>query len=42
MKSENEDRHIIAPVEGMTCATCVARVEKALSNIEGITNVSVG
>ncbi len=41
MKSENEDRHIIAPVEGMTCATCVARVEKALSNIEGVTNVSV-
>lgn len=29
------------PVEGMTCASCVARVEKVLKNIEGIENVSV-
>lgn len=29
------------PVEGMTCASCVARVEKTLSKIDGITNVSV-
>lgn len=32
---------ISAPVEGMTCAGCVARVEKAISKIEGIKNVSV-
>jgi len=29
------------PVEGMTCASCVNRVEKALSAIDGIKNVSV-
>jgi len=29
------------PVEGMTCASCVTRVEKALSKVEGIENVSV-
>ena len=29
------------PVEGMTCAACVARVEKAVSRIEGLENVSV-
>jgi Cu+-exporting ATPase len=41
MKSNNDTQHIIAPVEGMTCASCVARVEKALSNTEGVSNVSV-
>jgi Cu+-exporting ATPase len=29
------------PVEGMTCASCVARVEKSLNKIEGIENVIV-
>ena len=29
------------PVEGMTCASCVARVEKALIKINGIENVPV-
>lgn len=29
------------PVEGMTCASCVARVEKALNKIDGIDNVAV-
>jgi P-type Cu+ transporter len=29
------------PVEGMTCASCVARVEKSLNKIDGIKNVSV-
>ena len=32
---------ISAPVSGMTCASCVARVEKSISRIEGIKNVSV-
>lgn len=32
---------ISLPVEGMTCASCVMRVEKALSKIEGIKDVSV-
>lgn len=29
------------PVEGMTCASCVARVEKALKKVEGISEVNV-
>jgi Cu+-exporting ATPase len=29
------------PVAGMTCASCVARVEKALSRIEGVSSASV-
>ena len=29
------------PVEGMTCASCVARVEKSLSRVEGVSRASV-
>jgi len=29
------------PVEGMTCASCVTRVEKIISKFEGVKNVSV-
>ncbi len=29
------------PVEGMTCASCVARVEKIVSKFDGVKNVSV-
>lgn len=29
------------PVEGMTCASCVARVEKAIAKVEGVSGVSV-
>ncbi len=29
------------PVEGMTCASCVARVEKVVGKLDGIKNVSV-
>ncbi len=32
---------ITLPVEGMTCASCVARVEKAVSIAKGVKNVSV-
>jgi len=34
-------KNISLPVEGMTCASCVARVEKTVSKIDGITNVNV-
>lgn len=37
---ENKTKYTL-PVEGMTCASCVARVEKSLKKIEGIENVSV-
>lgn len=29
-------RHVVLPIEGMTCATCVGRVEKALSALPGV------
>ncbi len=32
---------VILPVEGMTCASCVARVEKALQRVPGVAAVSV-
>ncbi|MHA1398235.1 MAG: cation transporter, partial [Candidatus Heimdallarchaeaceae archaeon] len=28
-------------IEGMTCASCVARVEKALTSLEGVNSASV-
>ncbi|HEV2129264.1 MAG TPA: heavy metal-associated domain-containing protein, partial [Thermomicrobiales bacterium] len=28
-------------IEGMTCAACVRRVEKALEKVEGVSNASV-
>ncbi|MFO7525930.1 MAG: cation transporter, partial [Ignavibacteriaceae bacterium] len=36
-----ETNKISLPIEGMTCASCVARVEKAVSKAEGVKNVSV-
>ncbi|WP_291735911.1 heavy metal-associated domain-containing protein, partial [Leisingera sp. F5] len=29
------------PIEGMTCASCVGRVEKALSAVTGVVSASV-
>lgn len=36
-----ESKKITLPIEGMTCASCVARVEKAISKAPGVKNVSV-
>ena len=41
MDKKFEFKKISLPVEGMTCASCVARVEKALSKVDGIEDVSV-
>lgn len=32
---------VAIPIEGMTCAACAARIEKALGKTEGVLNVSV-
>ena len=32
---------VILPVEGMTCASCVRRIEKALNRVEGVQEASV-
>jgi len=34
-------KQVTLPVKGMTCASCVAHVEKALKRVEGVANVSV-
>lgn len=34
-------KDVILPVTGMTCASCVRRIEKALSKIEGVQDASV-
>lgn len=41
MNISDQIKRISAPVEGMTCASCVSRVEKSISKIEGVSNVSV-
>ncbi|HWK34823.1 heavy metal translocating P-type ATPase [Sphingomonas sp.] len=35
------DSTISLPIEGMTCASCVARIERSLRKVEGVRSVSV-
>lgn len=37
----NAIQNISLPIEGMTCASCVGRVEAALTNVPGVESVSV-
>ena len=32
---------ISLPIEGMSCASCVARIERSLGKVEGVQSVSV-
>ena len=41
MKQSIERKTLTLPVEGMTCASCVARVEKAMGKVEGISDLNV-
>ncbi|WP_201614482.1 heavy metal translocating P-type ATPase [Psychrobacter sp. JCM 18902] len=44
MNSENSKYYLYnetLPIEGMTCASCVGRVEKALKKVEGVENAEV-
>ncbi|HEY9594571.1 MAG TPA: heavy metal translocating P-type ATPase, partial [Spirochaetia bacterium] len=34
-------KHVTIPIEGMTCASCVARIEKAVGKLDGVAGVSV-
>jgi len=36
-----DDIEAILPIEGMTCASCVRRVEKALAKVEGVHEANV-
>lgn len=38
---DNDNRNLSFAIEGMTCASCVARVEKAILAIEGVSKASV-
>lgn len=38
---ETKIQTLTLPVEGMTCASCVARVEKSLSHVTGVHNAAV-
>ncbi len=39
--TKTNGREITLPVTGMTCASCVRRIEKALSKVEGVEEASV-
>jgi Cu+-exporting ATPase len=41
MEAEARDKNVSLPVRGMTCASCVAHVEKALKGVEGVGEVNV-
>ncbi len=37
----SQRRELVLPVKGMTCASCVSHVEKALSGVQGVSSVNV-
>ena len=37
----NLDRHIVFPVKGMSCASCAARIEKKVGELDGVSKASV-
>merc|ERR1712000_435269 len=39
--SNDGETQVSLPIEGMTCASCVGRVEAALAKVEGVQSVSV-
>jgi Cu+-exporting ATPase len=40
-KNNNQLKNLTIPVQGMTCASCVARVEKSIRAVEGVREASV-
>lgn len=40
MNNSDQGKYTL-PIEGMTCASCVARIEKTINKIDGVSNVSV-
>ena len=38
---DEKKRYLLLPIEGMTCASCVAHVENALGEVEGVSSVRV-
>jgi Cu+-exporting ATPase len=40
-QASSDETEAILPIEGMTCASCVRRIEKALHRVEGVRDASV-
>ena len=41
LQEPDRSKHVTIPIEGMTCASCVMRIEKAVGKLEGVSRVSV-
>jgi len=41
VESAGQPAQVVLPVEGMTCASCVRRIEKALARVPGVTEAAV-
>ena len=39
--AEAKERTVTIPIEGMTCASCVARIKQTLKSIDGVAEVEV-
>ena len=40
-QAPQEERAVVLDIEGMTCASCVQRVERALEDVPGVDTASV-
>ncbi|MCL4557705.1 MAG: cadmium-translocating P-type ATPase [Deltaproteobacteria bacterium] len=40
-KATSQIKTVILPIEGMSCASCVTKIEKSLSGLEGVSSASV-
>ncbi len=40
-RSTGRTRTIVLPIEGMSCASCVAKIEKSLSGLDGVSRANV-
>ncbi|MGA2615663.1 MAG: heavy metal translocating P-type ATPase [Spirochaetia bacterium] len=41
LERSETSKHVVIPVDGMTCASCVAHIEKAVGKLEGVASVTV-
>ncbi|BDU51716.1 heavy metal translocating P-type ATPase [Haliovirga abyssi] len=41
LEEKKEEKEIIIPIEGMTCTACSKTIEKKVSKIDGVVNISV-
>ncbi|HET6450947.1 MAG TPA: heavy metal translocating P-type ATPase [Spirochaetia bacterium] len=41
LQEPEKAKHVTIPIEGMTCASCVMRIEKAVGRLDGISKVAV-